>query len=168
VVSPLRLISIRLMALLAVLGPGFITANVDNDPGGILTYSQIREEFGLRMTFFTMAAILPLATVYNICEGLGFESGIDRRFGEARIFYSLYAGLIVFGAGFVLIPRLPLLQVMLVSQVANGILLPFVLIFMLVLVNKKSLMGSDCNGTWTNVTAISTSVVMIGLTGALI
>ena len=70
------------------------------------------------------AAILPLATAYNICEGLGFESGVDHRFGEAKIFYSLYTGLIVCGAGFVLIPQLPLLKVILLSQVANGFCCP--------------------------------------------
>jgi len=67
------------------------------------------------------AAILPLATTYNICEGLGFESGIDRRLREAPVFYGLYTVLILFGAGFVLIPRLPLLQVILISQISNGI-----------------------------------------------
>ena len=86
---------------------------------------------GLINASLMSAAILPLATSYNICEGLGFESGIDRRFGEAKIFYGLYTGLIVCGAGFVLIPRLPLLKVILLSQVANGVLLPFVLVFML-------------------------------------
>jgi len=111
------------------------------------------------------AAILPLATTYNICEGLGFESGIDRRFGEARIFYGLYTALIVFGAGFVLIPGLPLLRVILISQVANGVLLPFVLVFMLILVNRRRLMGDHCNGVWTNLTAVITSLAMVILTG---
>jgi len=79
------------------------------------------------------AAILPLATAYNICEGLGFESGVDKSFREAKVFYTLYTGLIVLGAGAVLIPGMPLLKVILLSQVANGILLPFVLVFMLIL-----------------------------------
>jgi len=123
---------------------------------------------GLINAALMSAAILPLATAYNICEGLGFESGVDRRAGEAPIFYGLYSGLIVFGAGFVLIPHLPLLKVILVSQVANGILLPFVLIFMLLLVNKRELMGEDCNGRVANLIAIATSVTMIGLTLVLI
>ena len=123
---------------------------------------------GLINASLMSAAILPLATAYNICEGLGFESGIDRHFDEAKIFYGLYTALIVFGAGFVLVPHLPLLQVILVSQVANGILLPFVLVFMLVLVNRKALMGEYQNSTWANVVAAGTSVVMVGLTGVLI
>jgi Mn2+/Fe2+ NRAMP family transporter len=114
------------------------------------------------------AAILPLATSYNICEGLGFESGIDRRFGQAPIFYGLYTALIVLGAGFVLIPNLPLFKVFLISQVANGILLPFVLAFMLILINRERLMGEYRNGSWGNFIAGATSVIMVLLTIALI
>lgn len=119
---------------------------------------------GLINASLMSAAILPLATSYNICEGLGFESGIDRKFGEAKIFYTLYTALIVFGAGFVLIPGLPLLKVILISQVANGVLLPFVLIFMLKLINREHLMGEYRNGFWGNAIAGGTSVVMVALT----
>ena len=110
------------------------------------------------------AAILPLATAYNVCEGLGFESGVDKRFSEARIFYSLYTFLILLGAGCVLIPKIPLLKVILLSQVANGVLIPFVLVFMLVLINRKSLMGEMQNGYWQNIVAGAMSIVMIVLT----
>jgi Mn2+/Fe2+ NRAMP family transporter len=123
---------------------------------------------GLINASLMSAAILPLATSYNICEGLGFESGIDRRFGEAKIFYGLYTGLIVVGAGFVLIPGLPLLKVILISQVANGVLLPFVLFFMLKLVNRERLMGEYRNGFWGNAVAVATSVIMVGLTVVMI
>jgi Mn2+/Fe2+ NRAMP family transporter len=123
---------------------------------------------GLVNASLMSAAILPLATSYNICEGLGFESGIDKRFGEAKIFYGLYTGLIVFGAGFVLIPGLPLLKVILISQVANGVLLPFVLFFMLRLVNNEGLMGEYRNGFWGNAIAGTTSVVMVALTAVMI
>jgi Mn2+/Fe2+ NRAMP family transporter len=123
---------------------------------------------GLINASLMSAAILPLATTYNICEGLGFESGIDRRFREAPVFYGLYTVLILFGAGFVLIPRLPLLQVILISQIANGILLPFVLTFMLLLVNRPRLMGEYRNRPWANLVAGGTSVVMIVLTIALL
>lgn len=123
---------------------------------------------GLVNASILSAAILPLATAYNICEGMGFESGIDRRFKEAPIFYSLYTALILFGAGFVLIPGLPLLKVILFSQVANGILLPFVLVFMLLLVNKQRLMGEYRNSLWGNLIAGGTSVVMVVLTAVLV
>jgi len=114
------------------------------------------------------AAILPLATAYNICEGLGFESGVDKKFSEAPGFYTLYTALIAFGAGVVLLPHVPLIKLILLSQVANGILLPFILYFMLKLVNRSDLMGKHVNSKLANGIAIATSVVMVGLTAAMI
>src|SRR5215467_7955224 len=107
------------------------------------------------------AAVLPLATAYNICEGLGFESGIRKKFSEAPAFYWLYTLLIAFGAGVVLIPRIPLIKVILYSQVVNGILLPFLLIFMLILVNKKDLMGEYRNSRAINIATWTTSAILI-------
>jgi Mn2+/Fe2+ NRAMP family transporter len=123
---------------------------------------------GLVNASLLSAAILPLATSYNICEGLGFESGLDKRFSEAPIFYWLYTLLIGGGAAFVLIPNLPLLKLILISQVANGILLPFVLVYMLLLVNRPRLMGAYKNKPWQNWIAWTTAVVMIVLTAGLI
>ena len=123
---------------------------------------------GLVNASLLSAAILPLATAYNVCEGLGFESGVDRRFGEAPVFYSLYTVLIAIGAGFVLIPRIPLLKLILLSQVANGVLIPFVLVFMLLLVNKKKLMGTMRNTVWANAVAGATSVIMVALTAVML
>src|SRR5215831_560064 len=123
---------------------------------------------GLVNAAMLSAAILPLATAYNICEGLGVESGVNKRFSEAPTFYWIYTFLILGGASFVLIPHLPLIKLILFSQVANGVLLPFVLIFMLKLVNKTDLMGSYKNSLIANVIAWGTSLVMIGLTVALI
>jgi Mn2+/Fe2+ NRAMP family transporter len=123
---------------------------------------------GLVNASLLSAAILPLATSYNICEGLGFESGVDKRFSEAPIFYWLYTLLILGGAAFVLIPHLPLLKFILYSQVANGILLPFVLVYMLLLVNRPRLMGAFKNKPWQNVIAWGTAVTMILLTAVLV
>ena len=123
---------------------------------------------GLVNAALLSAAILPLATAYNICEGLGVESGVNRRFSEAKVFYWLYTFLIAGGAGFVLLPRMPLIKVILLSQVLNGVLLPFVLFFMLRLVNRKDLMGNYRNSLTANIIAWSTSVVMIVLTLAMI
>ena len=123
---------------------------------------------GLINASLLSAAILPLATSYNVCEGLGFESGINKRFSEAPVFYWLYTLLVGGGAGFVLIPRLPLLKVILWSQVANGILLPFVLVYMLLLVNRPRLMGTFQNKAWQNWIAWGTAAVMILLTAAYI
>jgi NRAMP (natural resistance-associated macrophage protein)-like metal ion transporter len=118
---------------------------------------------GLVNASLLSAAILPLATAYNICEGLGFESGVNKRFSEAPAFYWLYTLLIAFGAGVVLLPGIPLLKIILYSQVVNGILLPFLLIFMLILINKKELMGEYRNSRVVNVMAWSTSGILIVL-----
>lgn len=123
---------------------------------------------GLLNAALLSAAILPLATAYNAAEGLGFESGINKRFSEAPAFYWLYTALIAVGAGFVLVPRLPLMKLIIVSQVANGILLPFVLFFMLRLVNRADLMGASTNSRAANLVAWSTSIVMVALTAALV
>lgn len=123
---------------------------------------------GLINASLLSAAILPLATSYNVCEGLGFESGVDKRFGEAPIFYWMYTLLIGGGAAIVLIPHLPLLTILIYSQVANGILLPFVLFYMLLLVNRPRLMGSFRNNAWQNWIAWSTAVIMVVLTFAMI
>jgi Mn2+/Fe2+ NRAMP family transporter len=119
---------------------------------------------GLVNASLLSAAILPLATSYNICEGLGFESGVDKHFSEAPVFYWLYTLLIGGGGAVVLIPHLPLLKLILYSQVANGILLPFVLVYMLLLVNRPRLMGSFKNKNWQNWIAWTTAGVMIILT----
>ena len=110
------------------------------------------------------ASILPLSTAYTVCEGLGLESGLDKKWREAPVFYWLYTLLIAAGAGVILWPKFPLLWVTVFSQVVNGVLLPFVLIFMLLLVNKVDLMGQHTNSGFYNFVAWSTTVVLIGLT----
>ncbi len=124
--------------------------------------------FGLFNASFFAAAILPLSTAYYVCEAFGWESGIDKKYGEAKQFYWFYGGIIAIGAGVVLLPRLPLLRIMLVSQVVNGVLLPFILVFMLRLINKPKLMGEWRNGPWWNAVGWGTTVVMIALTGFLV
>jgi Mn2+/Fe2+ NRAMP family transporter len=114
------------------------------------------------------ACIQPLSTAYTVCEGLGFESGVNRRFGEAPIFYWLFTLLVGLGAAVVLLPQLPLVKVILFSQVINGVLLPFVLIFMIVLVNKEGIMKEWRNSRTYNLIAWVSVVVLIGLTLALV
>jgi len=114
------------------------------------------------------ACILPLSTAYSVCEGLGFEAGVNKRMKDAPIFYSLYTLLIVVGAGVVLIPSFPLIKMILLSQVLNGILLPFVLIFMVLLINKVDIMGEWTNSRSFNIISWATVVIMIGLTLALV
>ena len=114
------------------------------------------------------ACILPLSTAYSVCEGLGFEAGVNKRMREAPVFYFLYTLLIVVGAGVVLIPGFPLVRMILLSQVLNGVLLPFVLIFMIRLINRPDLMGEWVNPRWFNQVSWVSVVVMIGLTLALV
>jgi len=129
-------------------------------------YAYILFAVGLFNASLFAASILPLSTAYTVCEGLGFESGVDKKFGEAPFFYWLYTLLIVAGGAVLLIPGLPLVKIAVLSQVVNGIVLPFVLIFMLLLINKKQLMGKYVNTRLFNVVAWMTTVVMIGLTVA--
>jgi NRAMP (natural resistance-associated macrophage protein)-like metal ion transporter len=127
-------------------------------------YAYILFAVGLFNASLFAASILPLSTAYTVCEGLGFESGVGRKFGEAPVFYWLYTVLIVAGGAVVMIPGLPLVKIAVLSQVVNGVVLPFVLIFMLLLINKKELMGEYVNSRLFNGVAWLTTVIMIGLT----
>src|SRR5262252_2729255 len=129
-------------------------------------YAYILFAVGLFNASLFAASILPLSTAYTVCEGLGFESGIGQKFGEAPFFYWLYTALIVAGGAVVLIPGLQLVKIAVLSQVVNGVVLPFVLIFMLLLINKKDLMGEYVNKPLFNVVAWATTAIMIVLTVA--
>jgi Mn2+/Fe2+ NRAMP family transporter len=127
-------------------------------------YAYLLFAAGLFNASLFAASILPLSTAYVVCEGLGFESGVDKRFDEAPVFYWLYTVLIVTGAGVLLLPQFPLVHVMVLSQVVNGVVLPFVLIFMLLLINDREIMGEHVNTRGYNAVAWTTVVVMIVLT----
>jgi len=114
------------------------------------------------------ASIPPISTAYAVCEGMGFESGLDKRFHEAPAFYWLYTLLIVLGAAAVLFPGFSLIRVMVLSQVANGILLPFVLVFVIVLINDRELMGRYVNSRWYNIVSWGTVGTMVALTIAMV
>jgi Mn2+/Fe2+ NRAMP family transporter len=127
-------------------------------------YAYLLFSAGLFNASFFAACILPLSTVFTVCEGLGFESGVDKRFHEAPEFYWLYTLLVVLGAGVTLWPGFPLVKMILWSQVLNGVLLPFVLIYMVLLINKKGLMKEWTNSRIYNAVAWVSVVIMIGLT----
>jgi Mn2+/Fe2+ NRAMP family transporter len=124
--------------------------------------------FGLLNASLFAATILPLSTAHVICEGMGFEAGLDHKFREAPAFYWLYTILIVVGGGIVLLPNAPLWKIFIFSQVGNGIWLPIVVIFILLLVNRKDLMGEHTNGFFFNLVAWITAVAMIILTFVLV
>ncbi|HET8668655.1 MAG TPA: Nramp family divalent metal transporter [Terriglobales bacterium] len=127
-------------------------------------YAYILFAAGLLNASVFAASILPLSTAYTVCEGLGFESGVGRRFKDAPVFYWLYTVLIAAGVGIILIPNFPLIKILILSQVVNGAVLPLVLIFMLLLINNRDLMGKHVNSRVFNLVAWTTTVVMIVLT----
>jgi NRAMP (natural resistance-associated macrophage protein)-like metal ion transporter len=132
-------------------------------------YAFILFAFGLFNASLFAASILPLSTAYTVCEGLGLESGVDKSFKEAPFFYWLYTLLIAGGAITVLLlPDAQLINVAILSQVLNGVLLPVVIILMLMLINRKDLMGEHKNSRLWNVIAWSTSIIVIGMTGVML
>ena len=132
-------------------------------------YAFILFAFGLFNASLFAASILPLSTAYTVCEGLGLESGVDKTFKEAPFFYWLYTLLIVGGAATVLLlPDAQLINVAILSQVLNGVLLPVIIILMLLLINRKDLMGEHKNSRLWNVIAWSTSLIVIGMTGVML
>jgi len=127
-------------------------------------YASILFAVGLANASLFSASILPLSTAYCICEGMGWEAGVNKSFKEAPQFMWLYTILIVIGSLIVLLPNAPLISIMWISQVINGVMLPFVLIFMLFLINKIELMGDYTNSKTFNRIAWVTTVIMVTLT----
>jgi NRAMP (natural resistance-associated macrophage protein)-like metal ion transporter len=131
-------------------------------------YAFILFAAGLFNASLFAASILPLSTAYTVCEGLGFESGLDKGFRDAKFFYWFYSLLLFAGAAVVLIPNFPLVKFSILSQVLNGILLPLVLVFMLKLINKHDLMGKYTNKRWFNVIAWATAIIVTALSLVLV
>jgi len=128
-------------------------------------YAFILFAFGLFNASLFAASILPLSTAYTVCEGLGVESGVDKSFRDAPFFYWLYTLLIALGAATVLaLPDGQLINFAILSQVLNGVLLPVIIILMLMLINRRDLMGDHRNSRLWNVIAWGTSVIVIGMT----
>lgn len=119
--------------------------------------------FGLLNASVLAAAILPLATAYAICEAFGFEAGVNRSFREAPIFHGLFTATIAIGAAVALIPGLPLMKIMVFAQDINGILLPVILIFVMLIVNDRGIMGEHVNSRWHNVVAGLTTAGLVVL-----
>jgi Mn2+/Fe2+ NRAMP family transporter len=124
--------------------------------------------FGLLNASLFAASILPLSTAYTICEAFGWESSLNTKFVEAPQFYGLYSLMIFLGAGFILLPNVPLIAIMYYSQVINGILLPVILIFMLLLINDKRIMGNYVNGRLMNIVSWATVVILNCLSVAMV
>jgi len=131
-------------------------------------YAFLLFAIGLFNASLFAACILPLSTAYTVCEGLGFELGVNKGFREAPVFYWLFTLLIVIGGIVILLPGFPLVKMILLSQVINGALLPLVLIYMILLVNKDRLMKKWKNTRFYNVVGWTSVVILTGLTVALV
>jgi NRAMP (natural resistance-associated macrophage protein)-like metal ion transporter len=126
-------------------------------------YATLLFGLGLLNASLFSAAIVPLSTAYAVCEALGWQTGVDRRPGEAPGFFAMYLGMVGVGAALVLLPGLDPIQVMFYSQFLNGLLLPAVLVFMLILINDREVMGAHVNSPWVNLVAWGTACIVIGL-----
>ena len=116
--------------------------------------------FGLLNASLFAASILPISTAYTICEAFGWESSLNRKFLEAPQFYGLYSLMVFLGAGIILLPDMPLITIMYYSQVINGAILPVILIFMLLLVNDRKIMGEYANGLAMNIISWLTVAIL--------
>ena len=131
-------------------------------------YATVLFALGLLSASLLSAAVLPLTSSYAICEAFGWEAGVDRTWSEAPVFNGLYTFIIFLAAAVILLPGVNLIAVMLVSQVVNGMMLPFLLIFMIRIINDRRIMGDHVNGRLLNWVAWATIVVVIALTVALL
>jgi NRAMP (natural resistance-associated macrophage protein)-like metal ion transporter len=139
-----------IIACAATIFTNGIPVNTVADVSAALTplagsYASMLFAFGFLNASLFAASILPLSTAHYVCEGLGFESGVSKTFREAPVFHGLYAGIIILAAFIISLPNVPLLSILYLSQVGNGILLPFILIYMLVIANDKKIMGEYVN-----------------------
>lgn len=131
-------------------------------------YASALFAIGLFGASLLAAFVLPLTAAYAITEAFGWERGIDRSWSEAPMFNGIYTFVIVFGAALVLIPSAPLIQIMVLSQAVNGALLPFLLVFMMGIVNDRRIMGRHVNGRAYNLVSWATILVVVALTVALL
>ncbi len=128
------------------------------------THFKILFSFGLLNASLFAAVVLPLSVAYYVCEGLGFEAGINKKFSEAPQFYTIFTATIIIGMGLVLIPAFPLFKMMVLTQVVNGVVLPFMLIFMVRLINRNEIMCGFTNGKIWNFVSWFTIAAVIALT----
>jgi Mn2+/Fe2+ NRAMP family transporter len=119
--------------------------------------------FGLFVASVFSATILPLATAFYVSEAFGFEAGIDKKWDEAKEFYTLYTGILIISAIIILIPNAPLIKISVWSQVLNGILLPVVLLSMILLINNKKIMGNYVNNLTQNIIGWTAVILLTGL-----
>lgn len=122
-------------------------------------YAKVLFAVGLFGAAMLAMGVLPLATAYSLSEALGFEKGLSHSFREAPIFLGIFTTLIVIGGSVALVPNIPQIQLLLFTQCINGLLLPVLLVAILLLVNKREIMGDFANNRWLNLAAIAVTIV---------
>jgi Mn2+/Fe2+ NRAMP family transporter len=132
------------------------------------TYAPVLFAVGLLGASLLAAAVLPLSTAYSITESFGFERGVSYSFREAPIFHGIFTGMLVLGVLIALVPGLPLIQLIVVSQIINGILLPFLLVFILRLVNDRRIMGEHINSRLQNFIGVGTASLLAALSAVML
>jgi len=152
-----------------VLFPRHIAASTAESAALALTpvaghYASALFAIGLFGASLLAAFVLPLTTAYAVSEAFGFERGLNHGWAEAPVFNGIYTFVLLFGAVLVLVPSAPLITIMVLSQAVNGVLLPFLLIFMMIIVNDRQIMGQFANDRTYNVIGWATVAVVIGLT----
>ena len=114
------------------------------------------------------AFILPLATAFYVCEAFGWESGLNKKFADARQFYLIIGVIIAASLGIILMPDMPLVQIMLISQVVNGVVLPIILVAMLFIINNERIMGKWVNSKFYNIASWISTVVLIAISAVMV
>jgi len=132
------------------------------------TWAQSLFGVGLAGASLLAVSVLPLATTYALCETFGWERGLDHKPSEAPVFYGLYVGILIVSALLVLVPGIKLFPLMWLSQVANAVLLPVILVLMLQLGNNKRIMRRWRNAALQNVLVGILAVAVGGATVVMI
>lgn len=127
------------------------------------SYATILFAVGLLGASILAVTIIPLSTTYAICESFGFESGLNHTADEAPAFYSIFTLIVFFSASLTLIPNISLVHIMLLTQQIAGVLSPVILIFMVILTNRKEVMGDHVNSRTQNLIIWATVIFIISL-----
>ena len=126
---------------------------------------------GLTGASFLAACVLPGITSSAVCEAFGWERGADRSWAEAPAYRGIITAVIAVSAVVVLLPNVNLFGIMMVAQVINGVLLPVLLVFMVLIASDKHVMGRYVNGrawnalTWLTIVAVVVLTVIMFVMG---
>lgn len=151
----------------AVLFPAGIAVNGAEDAASALAplvgpYAEALFGAGLVGASFLAACVLPGITSSAICEAFGWERGADRSWQEAPVYRGIITAIIFLSAVIVIVPNVNLFGIMMLAQVVNGVLLPVLLVFMVLIAGDRHVMGRFANGRiWNGLTWFTIIAVVI-------